>query len=97
MLIGISVLGNFDFSDTKKDVDLSKNLEIDILNQETTLEPIFVTKETVIKRNDSLFTILNKFGVDKQNIINLINSKNSNLLSNIEIGDKIRVNLDENN
>ena len=97
MLIGISVLGNFDFSDTEKNVDLSKNLEIDILNQETTLEPIFVTKETVIKRNDSLFTILNKFGVDKQNIINLINSKNSNLLSNIEIGDKIRVNLDENN
>ena len=97
MLTGISVLGNFDFSDTKKDADLSKNLEIDILNQETKLEPIFVTKETVIKRNDSLFTILNKFGVDKQNIINLINSKNSNLLSNIEIGDKIRVNLDENN
>ena len=72
MLTGISVLGNFDFSDTKKDADLSKNLEIDILNQETKLEPIFVTKETVIKRNDSLFTILNKFGVDKQNIINLI-------------------------
>ena len=50
MLSGISVLGNFDFSDTKKDADLSKNLEIDILNQETKLEPIFVTKETVINK-----------------------------------------------
>ena len=67
------------------------------MNQDTKLEPIFVTKETVIKRNDSLFTILNKFGVDKQNIINLINSKNSNLLSNIEICDKIIARLDENN
>ena len=97
MLFSISILGNFDFSKQKKDAELSKNIEIDILKQETQFEPIFTVKETTIKRNDSLFTILNKFGVNKENIIDLINSQNSNLLSKIEVGDKIRVNLDENN
>ena len=81
MLITISILGNFDFSDQKKDADLSKKIEIDILQQEDQFEPVYTTRETVIKRNDSLFTILNKFGVNKENIIDLINSKNSNLLS----------------
>ena len=97
MLFSISILGNFDFSNQKKDADLSKKIEIDILKQETQFEPIFTVKETTIKRNDSLFTILNKFGVNTENIIDLINSKNSNLLSSIEVGDKIRVNLDEKN
>ena len=97
MLVSMSILGNLDFSNEKKDSDLSKKIEIDILRQETQFEPIFIAKETTIKRNDSLFTILSEFGVKKENIINLINSKNSNLLSNIEVGDKIRVNLDENN
>ena len=97
MLISLSVLGNLDFSNQKKGSDLSKKLEIDVLKQEARYEPFYTSKETVIKRNDSLFTILNKFGVKNESIINLINSENSNLLSNIEIGDKIRVNLDENN
>ena len=97
MLLSISILGNFDFSNQTKSSELSKKLEIDILKQETQSEPIFTTKETTIKRNDSLFTILDKFGVKKENIIDLINSKNSDLLSSIEVGDKIRINLDENN
>ena len=97
MLLSISILGNFDFSNQTKSSELSKKLEIDILKQETQPEPIFTTKETTIKRNDSLFTILDKFGVKKENIIDLINSKNSDLLSSIEVGDKIRINLDENN
>jgi len=97
MLFSISILGNFDFSNQKKDVDLSKEIEIDILKQETQFEPIFIAKETTIKRNDSLFNILTKFGIRNENIIELINTKNSNLLSSIEVGDKIRVNVDENN
>jgi len=97
VLLSISILGNFDFSNPTKDSDLSKKLEIAILKQETQSEPIFTTKETIIKRNDSLFTILNKFGVKKENIIDLINSQNSDLLSSIEVGDKIRINLDKNN
>ena len=97
LLISVSILGNFNFSNQKKDTDLSKEIEIEILKQEIEYEPIYTSKETIIKRNDSLFTILNKFGVKNENIINLINSKNSDLLSNIEIGDRIKINLDENN
>ena len=97
MLVSISILGNFDLSERKKVADLTKAIKIDILKDQGQLEPIYTSKETVIKRNDSLFNILTKFGVRNENIIELINSKNSNLLSNIEVGDKIRVNLDGNN
>ena len=97
MLLGIVIIGNFDLSEQKEDTDLSKELNLDILKQETLLEPVYIKKETFIKRNDSLFSILTKFGVNKNNIIELINSKNSKLLSNIEIGDKIIARLDDNN
>ncbi len=97
MLISLSILGNFDLSNQKKVSDLSKKLEIKILKQEAKYKPFLTSKEAVIKRNDSLFTILTRFGVKNENIINLINSENSNLLSNIEIGDRIRVTLDKNN
>ena len=97
MLLGIVIIGNFDLSEQKEDTDHSKELNLDILKQETLLEPVYNKKETFIKRNDSLFSILTKFGVNKNNIIELINSKNSKLLSNIEIGDKIIARLDENN
>ena len=96
LLISISILGNFDFSNQKKDADLYKKINIEILQEEDQSEPIYTTRETLIKRNDSLFTILREFGVKSENIINLINSKNSSLLSKIEVGDKIKVNLDEN-
>ena len=96
LLISISILGNFDFSNQKKDADLYKEINIEILQEEDQSEPIYTTRETLIKRNDSLFTILREFGVKSENIINLINSKNSSLLSKIEVGDKIKVNLDEN-
>jgi hypothetical protein len=97
MLVSVTILGNFDFSDQKKSSDLSKKIDIEILKQEEEYEPIYISKETLIKRNDSLFSILSNFGVKKENIVSLINSSNSKLLSTIEIGDKIRVNLDENN
>ncbi len=97
MLISLSILGNFDLPNQKIVADLSKKLEIESLKQEVNYEPFLTSKEAVIKRNDSLFTILTKFGVKNESIINLINSENSNLLSNIEIGDRIRVTLDENN
>ena len=97
ILVSIVIIGNFDLSEQREDGDLAKEFKIDILKEKTLLEPTYTTKETVIKRNDSLFSILNKFGVKKENIIELINSKNSKLLSNIQIGDKIIASLDENN
>ena len=55
MLLGIVIIGNFDLSEQKEDTDLSKELNLDILKQETLLEPVYIKKETFIKRNDSLF------------------------------------------
>ena len=55
MLLGIVIIGNFDLSEQREDTDLSKELNLDILKQETLLEPVYIKKETFIKRNDSLF------------------------------------------
>ena len=76
---------------------MTKKLE-DILNlpnvKKTFEEVDKKEKERLIKRNDSLFAILNQLGVPKKDIINLINSKKSSLLSKIEVGDKIRIFVD---
>ena len=93
LLISLSVLGSIDFSDEKKIPELTKPLKLKSLSENYKIEVPFLEKETVIKRNDSLVTILNKFGVTKENIIQLINSKDSDLLSKIEVGDKIKIYL----
>ena len=93
LLISLSVLGSIDFSDEKKIPELTKPLKLKSLSENYKIEVPFLEKEAVIKRNDSLVTILNKFGVTKENIIQLINSKDSDLLSKIEVGDKIKIYL----
>ena len=67
-------------------------LSIDELKPES-----FKTKESLIKRNDTLVSILKKMGVSSDNIIILINSKNSHLLSKIKTGEKISVTTNEEN
>ena len=67
-------------------------LSIDELKPES-----FKTKVSLIKRNDTLVSILKKMGVSSDNIIILINSKNSHLLSKIKTGEKISVTTNEEN
>ena len=55
-----------------------------------------IIKESIIKRNDSLFSILKNMGAKTENIIDLINSHNSELLTNIKIGNIVRVELSQN-
>ncbi len=97
LLTSIGVLGNIDFSSKEKLSELTKALDINALNQEDVLYEAISTKDSVIKRNDSLYSILKRLGADSANIIHLINSKNSKLLSKIEIGDKIQLKLNDNN
>ena len=54
-----------------------------------------VTKEAIIKRNDSLFSILKKLGVNRENIQMIVDSKGSDLLTQIKIGNKLIISLDE--
>ena len=49
------------------------------------------------KKNDSLYTILKKIKVEDQNILKLINSKNSKLLSKIQVGNRFEISLDDKN
>ena len=93
-LIGVYVLGSKDFTEQNFKNELSKPLKLLALAEDSNLEVPFIEKERLIKRNDSLFAILNQLEVPKEDIINLINSKKSSLLSKIEVGDKIRIFVD---
>ena len=93
-LIGVYVLGSKDFTEQNFKNELSKPLKLLALAEDSNLEVPFIEKERLIKRNDSLFAILNELEVPKEDIINLINSKKSSLLSKIEVGDKIRIFVD---
>ena len=93
-LIGVYVLGSKDLTEQNFKNELSKPLKLLALAEDSNLEVPFIEKERLIKRNDSLFAILNELGVPKEDIINLINSKKSSLLSKIEVGDKIRIFVD---
>ena len=93
-LIGVYVLGSKDLTEQNFKNELSKPLKLLALAEDSNLEVPFIEKERLIKRNDSLFAILNQLGVPKEDIINLINSKKSSLLSKIEVGDKIRILVD---
>jgi|TARA_B110000003_G_scaffold76207_1_gene77826 murein DD-endopeptidase MepM/ murein hydrolase activator NlpD len=95
LLVLLSALGSKDLSERKKPYELTKPLTLNALSDNYKIEVPHIEKEAVIKRNDSLFTILNNLGVAKENIIQLINSKKSDLLSKIEVGDKIRIYLSD--
>ena len=95
-LIGVYVLGSKDLTEQNFKNELSKPLKLLVLTEDSNLEVPFIEKERLIKRNDSLFAILNQLEVPKEDIINLINSKKSSLLSKIEVGDKIRIFVDSN-
>ena len=95
-LIGVYVLGSKDLTEQNFKNELNKPLKLLTLAEDSNLEVPFIEKERLIKRNDSLFAILNQLGVPKEDIINLINSKKSSLLSKIEVGDKIRIFVDSN-
>ena len=84
-LIGVYVLGSKDFTEQNFKNELSKPLKLLALAEDSNLEVPFIEKERLIKRNDSLFAILNQLEVPKVFIINLINSKISCLLSKIEV------------
>ena len=52
-------------------------------------------RETIIRPNDSLFSILEKLRVNKENILKLINSKNSHHFSDIKIGETISIRIND--
>lgn len=95
LLISVSILGSKDFTKEEKISELSKPIKLITLTEDTQVKIPLIEKEKLIKRNDSLFTILKELGVLQEDIIKLVNSKGSNLLSKIEVGDKIKILISE--
>jgi len=91
LIISISVLGGKDFIEETEIPELTKTLALASLKENNKIEIPLIEKEALIKRNDSLFTILKDMGVIEEDIIGLVNSKRSNLLSRIEVGDKVKI------
>ena len=95
LLGAMSLLGSKDLKEKETELELIKPLILNTLSEEIKIEDPLIEREKVIKRNDTLYTILDDFKVKKEDIISLVNSKNSNLLAKIEVGDKIRVIIDK--
>ena len=91
LIISISLLGNIKFTEENPYSELTKSFSLSSLTDSYQIDIPPIEKEALIKRNDSLFTILNQLGVLQEDIIRLINSKESSLLSKIEVGDKIKI------
>ena len=91
LIISISLLGNIKFTEENQYSELTKSLSLSSLTDDYQIDIPPIEKEALIKRNDSLFTILKQLGVLQEDIIQLINSKESSLLSKIEVGDKIKI------
>jgi hypothetical protein len=66
LLASISILGSKDFTEEDKTSELRKPLKLSSLSEDYQIEFPFIEKEVVIKRNDSLFTILDNLGVVKE-------------------------------
>ena len=100
LLIIISLLSVLDLNSYPKQIDYTTVMPLDIALEDKEIEDkidLIVNKETTIKRNDSLFSILKRLGVKEKNIIQLVNSENSRLLSTIKIDKKIELSLNPNN
>ena len=91
LIISISLLGSIKFTEENQYSELTKSLSLSSLTDGYQIDIPPIEKEALIKRNDSLFTILKQLGVLQEDIIQLINSKESSLLSKIEVGDKIKI------
>ena len=72
------------------------SIEMLIPQNEDIIDSSFTqVKQAKIKRNDSLFSILKRLNIQEKNILSLINSNNSNLLTQIEIGKNLEVEINE--
>ena len=69
LLISVSILGSKDFANEEKNLELTKSLKLNTLTENTQIKIPLIEKEKLIKRNDSLFTILKELGVLQEDII----------------------------
>ena len=73
-----------------EELDLDSTVEAETFN-------FIKLKREEIKRNDSLFSILKRLGIEEKNIVTLVNSDRSNLLAQIKIGKTLEVGINDSN
>ena len=73
-----------------EELDLDSAVEAETFN-------FIKLKRAEIKRNDSLFSILKRLGIEEKNIVTLVNSDRSNLLTQIKIGKTLEVGINDSN
>ena len=98
-LIVLSLLSNTNLQEKETQKELSSSIEMEDLLTFDTTEQLAIRSliNVTAKKNDSLYTILKKIKVEDKNILKLINSKNSKLLSKIQVGNRFEISLDDKN
>ena len=87
-----------ELNSTASSEELLTEISIDMLippNEDIIDSSFTQVKQAKIKRKDSLFSILKRLNIQEKNILSLINSNNSNLLTQIEIGKNLEVEINE--
>ena len=98
ILISLLVLSELNLEVPKEGIKELSEKPLEVLRNEVLQEEILpVYKETNIKKNDSLFSILKRAGVKESNIFQIINSENSKLLTKIKINKTIKLSLSQDN
>ena len=100
-LISMTIFSSIDIdSNSPKEALLSQvsmeELDLDSAVGAETFNVIKL-KRAEIKRNDSLFSILKRLGIEEKNIVTLVNSDRSNLLAQIKIGKTLEVGINDSN
>ena len=98
-LTSLSFLSNTKLQERETSTELSSSIRMEELIELDKTERPRIKRiiSTTAKRNDSLYSILRKLEVEDQNILKIINSKNSKLLTKIQVGNKFEIGLSDKN
>ena len=98
-LISMTLFSNIKIDSNSPKEALFSQVSMEELDLESAVEAetsnFIKLKRAEIKRNDSLFSILKRLGIEEKNIVNLVNSDRSNLLAQIKIGKTLEVGVSD--
>lgn len=100
-LISITIFSSIKIDSNSPKEALFSQVSMEELDLESAVEAetsnFIKLKRAEIKRNDSLFSILKRLGIEEKNIVTLVNSDRSNLLAQIKIGKTLEVGINDSN
>ena len=98
-LISMTIFSNIKIDSNSPKEALFSQVSMEELDLESAVEAetsnFIKLKRAEIKRNDSLFSILKRLGIEEKNIVTLVNSDRSNLLAQIKIGKTLEVGISD--